>query len=158
MSSTPVMSPTITARMCWARLTRAVRSAGGLVDEGAEPVDVGGAAPAVAEAALGAVGSSQPARSLGRRPALAGEGEGEVVEVGDPAGGGRAAVLEVGDEMPWPVMGCRPGGRPGTAGGGPAFAALLGAGGGQLVAAGGTGGDPDAAQQVQGRLGVWWVG
>jgi hypothetical protein len=36
--------------------------------------------------------------------------------------------------------------------GGAAFAAGLGAGAGELVAAGGAAGDPDAAQQVQGRL------
>jgi hypothetical protein len=36
--------------------------------------------------------------------------------------------------------------------GGPAFAAGLGAGRGQLEPAGGAAGDPDAAQQMQGRL------
>jgi hypothetical protein len=36
---------------------------------------------------------------------------------------------------------------------GPAFDPLLGAGGGELVAAGWAGGDPDAAEQVQVRLG-----
>jgi hypothetical protein len=35
---------------------------------------------------------------------------------------------------------------------GPALAPLLGTGRGQLPATGGTGRDPDAAQQVQGRL------
>ena len=50
-------------------------------------------------------------------------------------------------------MGCRPGGRPGTAGGRRGVRSGLGAGAGELVAAGGAGRDPDAAQQVQGRLG-----
>ena len=82
-----------------------------------------------------------------------------MVEVVDPEGGGRAAVLQVGDERRRVSLGhgvavlvadrAQPAG-------GAAFAAGLGAG---AWSAGsrrwGRTGDPDAAQQMQGRLGLW---